>query len=134
MVYKKPYYAAKDEKGFYKTSRSGGSGLLIKEALLASYIGARDRLANSDNGEIVTVYLKEEVKLEENEKIVLDWLMIGQNAPFALIAMLDDDFTGIETPFPIPSKVWKAFEALDDKQQFQVLAAFAERKLSEVAK
>lgn len=71
--------------------------------------------------------------LNINQQIILDWMKNVDNAPFATIAMLDDDFVGIETPFPIPSNVVKAFEELDDKQQFGVLAAFAAWGQSEVA-
>ncbi len=58
MAYKKPYFAAKDERGYYLVTSSQATGLLEKEALLASEKSARNRLGNR-KGTIVQVELVE---------------------------------------------------------------------------
>lgn len=72
-------------------------------------------------------------KLNENQQIVLEWLKDGDNSPFAMISTLDDDFVGIDTGCFLPSKVREGFEALTNKEQFEILAAFAKRGMKEVA-
>lgn len=72
-------------------------------------------------------------KLNENQLIVFERLKNSDNSPFALVSALDDDFVGIETVYSIPTNVRDAFEKLSIKEQFVVLAAFAEWGMKEVA-
>lgn len=77
--------------------------------------------------------LPDDPELNENQQVVLEWLKNSDNSPFALVSALDDDFVGIETIYSIPTNVREAFEKLSAKEQFEVLAAFAEWGMKEVA-
>lgn len=58
MTYKKPYFVAKDEKGLYFVTSSQRTGLLEREALMASEKNARNRLGKN-KGSVVQVELVE---------------------------------------------------------------------------
>ncbi|MDT2600379.1 hypothetical protein P7D85_11385 [Enterococcus hulanensis] len=106
----------------------------------------RDLIYNSGHNVIDNPYLRDwliknpqkfqdllPIKLNDSQQLVLDWLVDGDNSPFAMISTIDDDFVGIDTGCLIPAKVQGGFEALTNKDQFEVLAAFAEWGMKEVA-
>lgn len=91
---------------------------------LDMYYAAADTAENTL--EKIQDVLNPNVKLMDNQQLVLEWLRNSDNSPFALVSALDDDFVGIETVYSIPTSVREAFEKLNKEEQFKVLAAFAE--------
>lgn len=85
-----------------------------------------DKIPSTTPFVMLTNYEPLRSELNENQQVVLDWLKNSDNSPFALVSALDDDFVGIETIYSIPTNVREAFEKLSAKEQFEVLAAFAE--------
>lgn len=55
-------YVAVREDGFYKTGYNTASGTIVKDALMCSYLGARDRLCTPnevEKGKVVEVVVEE---------------------------------------------------------------------------
>lgn len=102
-----------------------GKGIVFNDKLI---IHSEDALNHAFD-----TYKPNSAHLNSNQQIVLEWLMDGDNSPFAMISTLDDDFVGIDTGCLIPAKVREGFVTLSNIEQFQVLAAFAEWGMKEVA-
>ncbi|MFN6748040.1 hypothetical protein ACK4EI_11020 [Enterococcus faecium] len=68
----------------------------------------------------------EQIQLDDNQKIVLEWLksetILTREAPILSVnAFSDKNLLG-----KLPDKVRKAYKLLDCKQEYEVLAAFAQ--------
>ncbi|EMF0297006.1 hypothetical protein HU255_02575 [Enterococcus hirae] len=73
-------------------------------------------------------------KLNENQKVVLEWLksetILTREAPILSVnAFSDKNLLG-----KLPNKVRKAYKLLDCKQEYEVLAAFAQWGLGQEEK
>ncbi|ALF48555.1 hypothetical protein AL397_02905 [Enterococcus faecium] len=78
------------------------------------------------NYALVNLQAIEELELNDNQKIVLEWLksetILTREAPILSVnAFSDKNLLG-----KLPDKVRKAYKLLDCKQEYEVLAAFAQ--------
>ncbi|EPE1752484.1 hypothetical protein ACSGYE_002377 [Enterococcus hirae] len=78
------------------------------------------------NYALVNLQEIEELELNDNQKIVLEWLksetILTREAPILSVnAFSDKNLLG-----KLPDKVRKAYKLLDCKQEYEVLAAFAQ--------
>ncbi len=78
------------------------------------------------NYALVNLQAIEELELNDNQKIVLGWLksetILTREAPILSVnAFSDKNLLG-----KLPDKVRKAYKLLDCKQEYEVLAAFAQ--------
>lgn len=74
----------------------------------------------------IEVYEYHQPQLNENQKVVLEWLksetILTREAPILSVnAFSDKNLLG-----KLPNKVRKAYKLLDCKQEYEVLAAFAQ--------
>lgn len=60
--------------------------------------------------------------MNENQKVVLNYLKDSEDVPFGVFGVIADFF---DARVPIPLEVNSAFVRLDSKQEFEVLAEFA---------
>ena len=78
------------------------------------------------NYALVNLQAIEELELNDNQKVVLEWLksetILTREAPILSVnAFSDKNLLG-----KLPDKVRKAYKLLDCKQEYEVLAAFAQ--------
>lgn len=83
---------------------------------------------------LVNLQAIEELELNDNQKIVLEWLksetILTREAPILSVnAFSDKNLLG-----KLPDKVRKAYKLLDCKQEYEVLAAFAQWGLEQEEK
>lgn len=78
--------------------------------------------------------LPDEAELNENQQIVFDWLKSqGKRRPIMTIADFADAYYGLEGAPTVPLEILSSYEQLSDLETYQVLAAFAEWGMKEVA-
>lgn len=110
-------YVAVREDGFYKTGYNSASGTVVKDALMCSYLGAKDRLrtpSEVDKGKVVEVVVVEKehydkleaLKGERVQKGLLDYI-----TPFFNLTGIK--FYEVTSPYFALISAFSPSEALD---------------------
>ncbi len=93
-----------------------------------------DKIPGTSPFVMLTNYEPLRSELNENQQIVFEWLKKqGKRRPIMTIADFADAYYGLECAPTVPLEILSSYEQLSDLETYQVLAAYAEWGMKEVA-